>query len=266
MLASILQKAGIKPGRSLHLSIPKLLMAATVAGGAVSLFGAGSARANVYASSCAFTTFADCTGPTGAGWAFVGLPLPPVSSNPLQLGDKLLEITAYDFNKWNGSAFVKAPGVFEFTWNEGSLATFNDDAWTLRTRFNLPGVGGNNTDALGSLNYTMAIVGSSATFKDARLDTATNSGFVSVTKAIAGFGSATAVNNTGSVPPSVPLSGTFVQVTDTYTVGTNGILNSFNNTFTQTDTVPGPLPLLGAGMALGFSRKLRSRIKGSAKA
>lgn len=194
------------------------------------------------------------------------VPPPPVSSNPLQLGDKLLEITTFDFNRWNGSAFVKAPGVFQFTWNEGDVTTFNDDTWTLRTAFDLPGVGGNNTDALGSLDYTMAIVGSSATFKDARLDTATNSNPVSVTKAIAGFGSATAVNNTGSVPASVPLSGTFIQVTDNYTVGTNGILNSFNNTFTQSDTVPGPLPLMGAGIALGFSRKLRSRIKGSAKA
>jgi hypothetical protein len=265
MLSSLLQKAGFKPGRSLHLSIPKLLLATTVAGGAVSLLGAGSARAAVYASSCAFTTFADCTGTSGTGWAFTG-PAGP-NTSPLQLGDKLLEITAYDFNKWDGiSSFVKTPGVFQFTWNEGILATITDDSWTLRTAFDLPGVGGNNTDALGSLNYTLAIVGTSATFVDGRLDTATNSGFVSVTKAIAGFGSATAVNNTGSVPPSVPLSGTSIQVTDTYTVGTNGILNSFNNTFTQTDSVPGPLPLLGAGMALGFSRKLRSRIKGSAKA
>lgn len=112
----------------------------------------------------------------------------------------------------------------------------------------------------------MAIVGSSATFDKGRLDTATNSNPVSVTKSILGFGSSTAVNNNGSVPTSVPLSGTFIQVTDTYSVGTGGRLNSFNNTFTQTDSVPGPLPLLGAGMALGFSRKLRSRIKGSVKA
>ena len=188
------------------------------------------------------------------------------NTNPLQLGDKLLEITAYDFNKWDGiSSFVKAPGVFQFTWDEANTSIFGDDTWTLRTAFDFPGVGGNNTPAFGSLDYTMAIVGSSATFKDARLDTATNSNPVSVTKAIAGFGSATAVNNFGSVPTSVPLSGTFIQVTDTYTVGTGGLLNSFNNTFTQTD-VPGPLPVVGAGMAFGFSRKLRSRIKARAAA
>jgi len=265
MFCSLLQKAGFKPGRSLHAAIPKLLMAATVAGGAVSLLGAGSARATVYLSRCHFAAYTDCTGPTGTGWSFVG-PQGP-NTNPLQLGDKLLEIGNYDFKTFDAIAgFINAPGEFQFSWDEANTAIFGDDTWTLRTAFDVPGVGGNNTDALGSLNYTMAIVGSSATFNKGRLDTATNSNPVSVTKSILGFGSATAVNNNGSVPTSVPLSGTFIQVTDTYSVGTGGRLNSFNNTFTQTDSVPGPLPLLGAGMALGFSRKLRSRIKGSVKA
>jgi hypothetical protein len=40
---------------------------------------------------------------------------------------------------------------------------------------------------------------------------------------------------------------------------------SFTNTIAQTEaTVPGPLPLLGAGAAFGFSRKLRVRIKTAA--
>jgi hypothetical protein len=38
------------------------------------------------------------------------------------------------------------------------------------------------------------------------------------------------------------------------------------NIYTQTSSVPGPLPLLGAGMAFGFSRKLRSRIKARVQA
>jgi hypothetical protein len=41
----------------------------------------------------------------------------------------------------------------------------------------------------------------------------------------------------------------------------NSPLPSFTNTITQT---PGPLPILGAGAAFGFSRKLRKRIKQSA--
>jgi hypothetical protein len=47
-------------------------------------------------------------------------------------------------------------------------------------------------------------------------------------------------------------------IVDTYTTsGTVGI-DKITNTYTQT---PGPLPILGAGAAFGFSRKLRGRIK-----
>jgi hypothetical protein len=46
-------------------------------------------------------------------------------------------------------------------------------------------------------------------------------------------------------------------IRETYSVDATGILDNFGNTF-QT---PGPLPILGAGAAFGFSRKLRNRIK-----
>jgi len=57
-----------------------------------------------------------------------------------------------------------------------------------------------------------------------------------------------------------------IRVVDTYSVGT-GSVNSFQNSFRQQDLlpppsdVPGPLPLLGAGAAFCFSRRLRSRLK-----
>lgn len=51
----------------------------------------------------------------------------------------------------------------------------------------------------------------------------------------------------------------------TITVGNvydgNGAIDSLENSFQQT-SVPGPLPVLGAGVAFGFSRKLRRRIQG----
>lgn len=55
-----------------------------------------------------------------------------------------------------------------------------------------------------------------------------------------------------------------ISVRDEYLV-TTGSINSFQNSFTQlegstTDEVPGPLPLLGAGAAFGFSRRLRTRV------
>jgi hypothetical protein len=56
-----------------------------------------------------------------------------------------------------------------------------------------------------------------------------------------------------------------ISVRDEYLV-TKGSINSFQNSFNQlpggspTDKVPGPLPLLGAGAAFGFSRRLRTRV------
>ncbi|MEB3333441.1 MAG: hypothetical protein VKP70_00485 [Cyanobacteriota bacterium] len=47
-------------------------------------------------------------------------------------------------------------------------------------------------------------------------------------------------------------------IVDTATSGTTTI-DAYQNVYRQ---VPGPLPILGAGAAFGFSRKLRSRIKG----
>jgi hypothetical protein len=53
-----------------------------------------------------------------------------------------------------------------------------------------------------------------------------------------------------------------IWIRDSYTVPNDGIsnLDNFQNTFIQrTADVPGPLPLFGAGMAFGFSRRLRRR-------
>jgi len=45
-------------------------------------------------------------------------------------------------------------------------------------------------------------------------------------------------------------------------VGSTASINNIDNNYTQS-SVPGPLPLLGAGAAFGFSRRIRSRIKGA---
>ena len=50
---------------------------------------------------------------------------------------------------------------------------------------------------------------------------------------------------------------TKITVTNTYTPN-SGAIDNVENTFRN---VPGPLPILGAGAAFGFSRKLRGRIK-----
>lgn len=66
--------------------------------------------------------------------------------------------------------------------------------------------------------------------------------------------------STGTVTPTSSLPDTSVELTYSNFVN-NSPLPTFTNTITQT---PGPLPILGAGAAFGFSRKLRKRIKQSA--
>jgi hypothetical protein len=66
----------------------------------------------------------------------------------------------------------------------------------------------------------------------------------------------TSSTTTGSL---TDLSLTQLFVRDSFVSNNPGVgINTATNTFSQT---PGPLPILGAGAAFGFSRKLRSRIK-----
>lgn len=195
-------------------------------------------------------------------------PPPPVTAPgnpPLQLGDKLLNIVTYSFA--NGIGNPAPTGHFDFEWQDSDTPLdFGDDNWNVRTVFDtalsglLPSPA---NDAVGSLNYTLAIIGSSSTFKDVEVDSDHTGSGNSVRKVI--VSPAVDITTTdGSIAIS-PLSGTFVDVTDTYRVTNTGGLNSFSNGFTQTSNlpVPGPLPLIGLGAAFGFSRRLRNRIKGT---
>jgi len=55
------------------------------------------------------------------------------------------------------------------------------------------------------------------------------------------------------------VSGTTLNVRNIWNVGAGDVLDNFKDVYTQ-EEVPGPLPLLGAGAAFGFSRRLRSRV------
>jgi hypothetical protein len=69
----------------------------------------------------------------------------------------------------------------------------------------------------------------------------------------------TSTNGSSSVAP-VTGGPTKITVNNRYN-GAGGAIDTLENSFRQTHTVPGPLPLLGAGAAFGFSRNLRKRIK-----
>ncbi|MEA5410959.1 hypothetical protein VB737_04180 [Synechococcus sp. BA-120 BA3] len=58
-----------------------------------------------------------------------------------------------------------------------------------------------------------------------------------------------------------PITGRTIYVLDSWAPTGNAALSGIENAYTQA-SVPGPLPVLGAGVAFGFSRKLRRRIQG----
>ena len=66
------------------------------------------------------------------------------------------------------------------------------------------------------------------------------------------------LNNSGTL--ALPLGYNILYIRDIATVGAGGMLDSYVNSYRQ---VPAPLSVLGAGAALGFSRKLRGRIQAS---
>jgi len=247
-----------------RLRQPVLIAGMLVAGATMV---AGSAQATTWKSSCTFGTAGECTGTSGTGWTTTNTPPPPATAPgnpPLQLGDKLLNIVTYSFA--NGIGNPAPTGHFDFEWQDSDTPLdFGDDNWNVRTVFDtalsglLPSPA---NDAVGSLNYTLTIIGSSSTFKSVGVDSAHTGSGNSVKKTIPPSVSITTTD--GSVAIS-PLSGTFVDVTDAYRVTNTGGLNSFSNGFTQTSNlpVPGPLPLIGLGAAFGFSRRLRNRIKGT---
>ena len=241
-----------------------VLIAGVLIGGA-SVF-AGAAQADIRSWRCDFPGFPPGTSDTFCNdinnWTYNPAPgSDPYPTPPrLVLGDKELSNISYLFENKNGGITTNPSGHFDFTWNDpdGDLTGYADDQWSVITTFDTSVTGTPGSDATGTLNYTLSILGGQV-FRDVELDSDhTGSGGV-VTKSIPGLRDLVSTNG-GSDGP-IPLGGTTVNVTDTYTVSDAGSLDSFNNTFTQT---PAPLPILGVGAAFGSIRKLRkfsSRLK-----
>jgi len=69
----------------------------------------------------------------------------------------------------------------------------------------------------------------------------------------------------GAANYSQPIGGKQIFVTNSWTIAPGDTMDNLSNYITQ-EQVPGPLPILGVCAAFGCSRKLRNRIKSSAKA
>jgi hypothetical protein len=158
------------------------------------------------------------------------------------IGDKLLS---------NISTDVTVP--IQMMWSENNL----DPSIHTLTFQNAGGLGGSY------FNYDLAVVGSPESIKDFSLNSACSAGSCAYTGQMGQSASVATLNMSdalgGQGPQSIPLS-TTLSVTNTWT-NTSLSIEQVTNSYTQT---PGPLPILGAGAAFGFSRKLRNRIKASA--
>ncbi len=170
-----------------------------------------------------------------------------------------------------------------FTARANDKVVISEDSgiWTVQTLFS-PATSGTTT-VNGTLKYNIGIVGTPFTFKTARVNVnGINpiAGNPKVTSTITGDGNGPTGIGTPNLPPrpqNTFMTDTFtgsdykafannvknITVSQNFTAGPNGRrLSAFTTEFTQ--EVPAPLPLLGAGAAFGFSRRLRSRIKTSA--
>jgi hypothetical protein len=242
--------------RTAHAALPKQLLTAAVLGGSAPTLFAGSAQA-------AWGTI-----PNGVA-CLVNDPLSP-PTNPCKLNDKspLVDDKQITLLPGDGVWFgqLQPMDSFEFTkTNEGywQLDFDPDDVLTQRFR------------PSGDIFYKIEIDPSDPRqFSGVRLSTSdTGGGDYFITKTfytgddfstpVAGF---PVLDNPPSPVPFgafAPISGTTIYVKDHWVIpaDSRAAIDNFQNTYRQS-SVPGPVPLLGAGAAFGFSRRMRRRLKG----
>ena len=232
-------------------ALPKALLgAALVLAGAGSLISAGGAQAaNNY--SCAPRTVGGPGGFVNLAFSAIGV------GDTVTCADKKWTVNSFDFGSITGD--------IDFEWVQVDPSpSYSDDLFSNDIHFS-PSIVGLPGGSTGFFDYTIKITQPGWTFDTVQLDTtvAVNPGSLGDTKVIKdlrGGPSLTSVNG-GQVGPISLVGGTSLTVRDTWTVAQGDVLTNVKDTFTQ---VPGPLPLLGAGAAFAWSRKLRSRVKLSA--
>ena len=161
----------------------------------------------------------------------------------------------------NGFDFGGNTGNINFEWVQVDPAPgYVDDLFSTDINF-APSVVGPQT---GFFDYTVVITQPGWVFDTVQLDSTvavnpTSPGVTSVIKEIRSGPLLNSIN--GAQVGPIPLAGvTSLSVRDTWSVAQGDVLTNVKDTFTQASEVPGPLPLLGAAAAFGWSRKLRSRM------
>ncbi|WP_143594050.1 hypothetical protein [Synechococcus sp. BO 8801] len=130
----------------------------------------------------------------------------------------------------------------------------------------------------GKISYTISITDPAFEFAAVGLDSGCifpALGGCTVTKNLSWSGGSTSLVSSNGNPAPVDYlfaaGVTSLNVEDIFLATGNSAVSTANNFFSQRpgggpEPVPGPLPILGAGMAFGLSRRLRSRIKASSTA
>jgi len=239
-------------GRASTLS-KTLLTAGLLGGAALSTLGAGSAQAawspdpavtdpsNSYACTFGGAVLCEVGDPTGT----VGAP-----PNP---SDKIFTLL--------NSGSILTDSTLVFSYNSGP------DIHPWHVDLDMGGLPNAQDFDGGFLGYTLEVTDPNSALISAYLAAQAPAG--AVTKDIyssaalynAGSGGAGDICQLTVLGTQCDFSGVSqIWVRDTW-IATPAGVDNLSNDFSQ--TVPGPLPLLGAGAAFGFSRRIRSRIKGA---
>ena len=139
-----------------------------------------------------------------------------------------------------------------------------DDVWQVDVDLN------SFINKTGTLKYNVAVTGTNFTFNETSVSVSgSTNATLKPTVASTMTGTPTGIevfttNTAASQTRTFTTKPTSIAVSQVFTAAPARSINSFTTTYTQ--NVPGPLPLLGAAAAFGFSRRLRSRIKTSASA
>lgn len=232
----------------LRAAIPKILVGSALLLASGSLLAAGSAQA---ANTCACAPKI----PAGPGGFFSINFSAILAGDTITCGDKEFSINSFNFGN---------PGSIDFEWVEiNPLPGYADDLFSANINFT-PSLVGVKT---GFFDYNLKILDPKYRFDSVQLDStvavnANSPGKTSVIKSITGGPTLFSLDGApdGPVPFQTPSP---ITVRDTWNVVNKDVLTNIKDTYTQ-EEVPGPLPLFGAGLALGWSRKLRSRMQSRA--
>ena len=225
--------------------LPRLLAGVALAGAAALPLTAGSAQA--VTQICAFDNYSNpavnCTNP-----------------NPLaKVGDKTVEVL---------TGPTAGKGVVDLEHIVLPPAGWLGDKFIVDIDYD-PALGtAGAADVNSTFDYKIAIDPTMAPgfyFQDATLSYNNFGTASSVTKEVYSSGSyAPGTLLAQLIGPStalLPAGFTELWIRDIMTVPVGSQLDNVTNIFTQAPQVPAPLPLLGAGTAFGFSRRLRRRSK-----